>query len=313
MGAIEYGAVLSGTALFIYVQGMISPLTKIRLEVAAESVGAFAEVLEPFALSVVWTDDEDHRQANEAVVAICERPPDMEALRHALAAVADAFSLPVPQPVIETLAERDWVADNKLDFPPIPCGRFVIHTPEQSAEVPAGRIGITIPPAGAFGTGKHGSTQGCLAALGDLPRLRPGPVLDMGCGSGILAIAAWKLWRRPSVGADIDPRAAEETNANARMNGLGRSLRAVASRGYRHPEIRRQSYALIFANILAKPLSKMARDLSHALLPGGVCILSGLVDGDGPMVLARHRAHGLIPVRAYRVDGWLTLVMRKPG
>ncbi len=286
-------------------------LIKIRLHVAANAVGAFAEVLEPFALSVVWTDDEDHRQPDEEVVAICERTPDMEALRHALAAVADAFSLPMPEPIVEALAERDWVADNKLAFPPIPCGRFVIHMPEQSATVPARRIGLAIPPAGAFGTGKHGSTQGCLEALSDIHRLRPGPVLDMGCGSGILAIAAWKLWRRPSVGADIDPRAVEETNANARMNGLGGSLRAVASRGYRHPDVRRQRYALIFANILAKPLSKMAHDLSRALLPGGVCILSGLVEGDGPMVLTRHRAHGLIPVRAYRVDGWLTLVMKK--
>ena len=292
---------------------MTQSLYKIRIEVAAEAVGAFAEILEPFAVSVVWTDDEDHRASTEEVIAVCDHSPDMELLRGALAAVADAFSLPAPQPTIEPLAERDWVADNKLSFPPIPCGRFVIHTPEQTADVPVGRIGLAIPPAGAFGTGKHGSTQGCLTALSTVRKLRPGPILDMGCGSGILAIAAWKLWHRQSVGADIDPRAAEETEANARKNGLGRSLRAVASRGYRHPEVRRRKYALIFANILAKPLSGMARDLARALLPGGICILSGLIESDGPMVIARHRAHGLIPVRAYRVDGWLTLVMRKPN
>ncbi len=286
-------------------------LYKVRLEVAAGAGAAFAEAIEPWLESVVWSAEED--ESTSVVVGFAQVPPDRATLEGALAAAALALNHPKPPFELERVGKRDWLAENRAAFPPIREGRFFIHVADYDGPIPAGGVALRIPPAGAFGSGRHGSTQGCLAALESLHRLAPGAILDMGCGSGILGLAAAKVWHRPVLGVDIDPRAVAETRANARSNGVGARLEAVAARGYARAGVKRRSYALIFANILAEPLTRMATDTARALVPGGIVILSGLLPGQGPGVTARHRAAGLTLVRRIRRDGWLTLVMRAPG
>ncbi len=175
---------------------------------------------------------------------------------------------------------------------------------------------ILVDAAQAFGTGHHESTKGCLLALDGLarrirrnPRLR---MLDMGCGSGVLAIAMWKLWRARPFAVDNDPRAVEETIRNARRNGCGRRLRAKAARGFRGRDIARgPKFRLIAANILARPLCAMATPLAARLVPGGRAILSGLLSEQAPTVAMSYRARGLVLERRIVLGDWTTLVLRK--
>lgn len=286
----------------------MSDLYKVRLEVAADAGAAFAAAIEPWLDSVVWSADED--DPTSIVVGFAQARPDRAALTEAIGATARTLGHAAPAFVVEPVGARDWLAENRAAFPPIREGRFFIHVADDDGPIPAGVVALRIPPAGAFGSGRHGSTQGCLAAFQTLHRLPPGPVLDMGCGSGILALAAAKVWHRPVLGADIDPRAVAETRANAQANGVGTLVEAVVARGYAHAKVKRHSYALIFANILAEPLARMASDTARALVPGGIVVLSGLLLGQGPGVMARHRAAGLTLVRRIKREGWLTLVMR---
>jgi len=284
---------------------MNTTIYKIRLEVAADQGAAVAGAIEPFVDSVTWSADED--DPTSTVVAFAEGPPDRAALTRALAALGQ------PSFTIERVTGHDWLAENKAAFPPIREGRFFIHVADYAGPFPSGVVRLRVPPAGAFGSGRHGSTQGCLRALDGLGRLPPGPMLDMGCGSGILGLAAAKVWRRPLLGVDIDPRAIRETLANARANGVAAFIDAVTARGYAHAAVQRRRYALIFANILAKPLMRMAEDTTDALKPGGTVILSGLLLNEAQAVAARHRAAGLVLQRRIQVEGWATLVMRKPA
>lgn len=289
---------------------MNSDLYKVRLDVATIAAAAFADAIEPFLTSVTWTADED--DPTSIVVGFNETPPDAEAITRAIAETAKALAQSIPTLHIEHVPGRDWLTENHDAFPPIREGRFFIYIPDWEGSIPAGTVALSIPAAGAFGTGRHGSTQGCLAALEGLHDLCPGDILDMGCGSGILGLAAIKLWRRPVLGSDIDPRSTEGMIDNARANAMLPYVRAVTARGYRHPALYGKTYALIFANILAKPLTNMATDLVRHLKPGGVAILSGLLPDQGAWVASRHRALGLRLVRRIHREGWLTLVMQKP-
>jgi ribosomal protein L11 methyltransferase len=285
-------------------------LYKVRLDVATIAAAAFAEAIEPFLASVTWTADED--DPTSIVVGFNETPPEAEAMTRAIAQVAKTLSQPTPTLQIDKVTGFDWLGENKQAFPPIREGRFFIYIPDWEGLVPAASVALSIPAAGAFGTGRHGSTQGCLAALEGIHRLRPGDILDMGCGSGILGLAAIKLWRRPVLGSDIDYRSVEGMIDNARKNAMGPMVRAVTARGYRHPALYGKTYALIFANILAKPLTNMATDLAKHLKPGGIAILSGLLPEQGAWVASRHRALGLKLMRRIHRDGWLSLVLQKP-
>ena len=209
----------------------------------------------------------------------------------------------------QRLQHRDWVAENQLAFPPIRAGRFFIHGSHHRGGVPAGLIAIRIDAATAFGTGEHPSTRGCLAALEDLTRRRRlHRPLDVGTGSGILAIAAAKLLRRPVEARDIDPGAARVARHNGAVNGVRRLVKVRAGPGYRGLPAAR--YDLVLSNILARPLALLARDLARSLRPGGYAVLSGLLSRQEAIVLAAHRACGLVLDRRYVIDGWSSLVMR---
>jgi ribosomal protein L11 methyltransferase len=211
----------------------------------------------------------------------------------------------------ERLPERDWLAENRRAFPPQRIGRFFIHGSHWHGAVPASAIAIEIDAATAFGTGEHASTRGCLLALEGLARRRRfRRPLDIGTGSGILAIAAAKRLHRRVIAGDIDPEAVRVARHHARRNGLAGRIRTVRATGYRSRVLRRSEYDLILANILARPLALMARDLKRAIAPGGTAVLAGLLRRQEALVLAAHRAQGLSLERRLVIEGWSTLVLR---
>ena len=228
-------------------------------------------------------------------------------------ALAWADHGPPPKPVLEKLPARDWVRENQESFPPRRVGRYFVHGSHHRGGVPAGAIGLLIDAATAFGTGEHASTEGCLSALDSLARRRRyRHILDMGTGTGILAIAAAKTFACGALAVDIDPGSVRVARENARRNGVARRVSMIWSPGYRSRCVRAgRSYDLVLANILARPLALMARDLRRALAPGGVAVLAGLIDWQEPYVLAAHRLQRLSLVRRIAVDGWRTLILRR--
>jgi ribosomal protein L11 methyltransferase len=211
----------------------------------------------------------------------------------------------------DKLPARDWLSENQLAFPPLRIGRFFIHGSHHRGGVPSGAIGIMLDAATAFGTGEHPSTRGCLMALDSLSRRqrfrRP---LDIGTGSGILAIAAVKLLRCRVLASDVDRGAARVARHNLARNGVASLVRVRRAPGYRDRAIGKSRYDLVLSNILARPLALMARDLARALMPGGRAVLSGLLRRQEPIVLAPHRGCGIVLERRLVIDGWSTLILR---
>jgi len=244
-----------------------------------------------------------------------EAPPEGFAL--ALAIAAAAAGIAVPALAVEPVPVADWLARTRRAFPAQPIGRrFWVHGTHERAPAPAGRIALAVDAGLAFGSGEHATTRGCLMAFEHVARRRPRPrrLLDLGCGSGILALAATKLLRRPVLASDIDAAAVATTRANARLNGVPGLVRALRADGWRAPAlVRAAPYDLVFANILARPLAAMAATTARRLAPGGVAILSGLLAPQGRMVLAAHRRHGLALASATDIGAWRTLVLRRPA
>lgn len=211
----------------------------------------------------------------------------------------------------EKLSDRDWLAENQLAFPPLRIGRFFVYGSHYRGHVPSGAIGIMLDAATAFGTGEHPSTRGCLIALDNLSRRRRfGHPLDIGTGTGILAIATAKSLHRRVLASDIDRGAVGVARHNLWCNGLTHLVRVRRAPGYRDRAIRKTRHDLILSNILARPLALMADDLARTLMPGGRVVISGLLTRQEPIVLAPHRGRGIVLERRLVIDGWSTLVLR---
>ena len=247
------------------------------------------------------------------VEALFTDRPDHGALGAAVALAAASAGVSAPDFVVWPLAARDWLAENRASFRPVVAGRFFIHPTFFEGRAPAGSHTVALDAATAFGSGAHGTTRGCLLALdGIARRRRPRRMLDMGCGSGILAIAMAKAWRRPVLAVDIDPEAVRVTSGNARANGVGRLVRAGPGAGLEAPLLNGGGrFDLIAANILAKPLVRMAPALARGLAPGGEAVLSGLLVTQEAQVIAAYRAQRLRLARRIRIDNWSTLVLSR--
>lgn len=243
------------------------------------------------------------------VEAYCEREPDRAAVTALLAAAALAAGIEVPAFDIERLPDLDWVAESHKALPAIHAGPFYVYGDHVRAAPPDGAIALRVEASAAFGTGHHETTHGCLVALADLHETRAvSRVLDMGCGTGILAIAAAKLWRCPVLAVDNDPEAVRLTRENAAVNDAEEWVRAELGDGYACPAVGAQEpFDLIVANILAGPLIDLAGDLKRALAPGGVAILSGLLAEQADSVLAAHCPLALL--RRYPRNEWVTLLI----
>ena len=288
---------------------------RLRLTTDAEALPVFEMVFERFAEAVtMFMDDRSGRSDGECdwhLEGFARVPPSRAAIVTALELVAAASGLPAPALEIERLPNLDWVAANLRDFPPIDAGRFFVRGSHWEGRIPAGRIELLMDAGTAFGSGEHATTLGCLMALHALgKRRRARRVLDLGCGSGILGIAMAKMWACPVLATDIDPAAVAVAAGNAAANGVRARVAALVSDGWRHPRLARGApYDVVVANILARPLCRFAPALAAALAPGGVAVLSGLLDRQERMVMAVHERQGLRLKSRLVVDGWATLTV----
>jgi ribosomal protein L11 methyltransferase len=234
------------------------------------------------------------------------------ALALALAEVASGVAA---RPERRLIPPTGWLARARETFPEQRIGaRFAIRGSHLAGRGPMGRISLLLDAGMAFGSGEHGSTRGCLLALESLAPFRPRRILDLGTGSGILALAAARLWHRTVLAADSDPQAVRVARRNATANGLGPLVRAIVAEGWHPRAIRRGApYDLVLANILARPLIAMAGPLALHLAPGGRAVLAGLLARQAPMVLTAHRRVGLILARRIAEDGWITLILKRPA
>ncbi|MEK4035482.1 50S ribosomal protein L11 methyltransferase [Methylocystis sp. IM3] len=235
--------------------------------------------------------------------------PDEDEIRALIEAVSDAET--AARAEFCEIAKEDWVQKSLAGLEPVRAGRVLVHGAHDRARLRPNDVGVEIEAALAFGTGHHGTTLGCLRALdGVTKRRRPRRVLDVGTGTGVLAIAAAKLLRQKVACGDIDPVAVETARANAIANGAVAFVRPVVATGLRHGDMGGR-YDLIFANILAKPLRLLAPSIARAAAPGAELVLSGLLARDVAGVLAAYRGQGFYLARRGDIDGWATLVLSK--
>lgn len=218
---------------------------------------------------------------------------------------------------IEEIPEINWLEKCYREFPPFSVGPFFIHGSHHDGPAPEGQITLRIDAATAFGSGEHETTKGCLQAMLDLKGMGvcPWNILDMGTGSGILGIAAWKLWKAPVLAIDNDPESVRVAQRHAEMNGVSLGKTAISCAcgdGFHTPEAERQKpYELILANILAGPVIEMAPDLCRMLDENGYAVLSGMLVEQADLVASAYEGEGLTFKKRYDLGEWTTLVMHK--
>jgi ribosomal protein L11 methyltransferase len=294
------------------VSGAASGLWQLRFPIPEDAVEDVLAVVDEEAESFATYEDEDGGWRCEIIT---RKKPQRRRWHEALAEALGDAAPPRDGIAIEPLAEQDWLEATKRSFPPIAAGRFWVYGSHVEEAPPEDAVPLLIDAATAFGSGEHGSTLGCLQAIDRLARRRRfRRVLDMGCGSAILAIAALHCWTTArALACDLDPAAVQAAEANARANAVADRLRTAVADGFRRPELQREDrFDLILANILAGTLSEMAPDLARALAPGGHAVLAGLLNVQAQQVLAAHRRQGLVPVEALDIGPWTTLVLKQP-
>lgn len=284
-------------------------LWRVTVETTGFAMPELPEAVEDEAVSVSLFEIEDDRTADTIgwrIDLLLREPPDAEALAGALAAAG----MRIARTAVERVEPEEWVRATELKLPPVAAGRFFVHGSHARDLVPTGAVAIEIDAGLAFGSGEHATTQACLTAIDRLARRRRfRRVLDVGCGSGVLAIAAAKCWPARVLGIDNDPIAVRVARANAELNGVAEHVRVEFGEGYAHPAIRGlRPFDLVLANILADPLIELAPALARHLAPDGHAVLSGLLDRQAEAVIAAHRREGLELVD--RADGgpWVALV-----
>jgi ribosomal protein L11 methyltransferase len=289
-------------------------------------MNAAAEMLPDDTAAALFAEP-DGRWAVELYFA---RRPDTTGLRDLVSQIAGEQAARAL--TVYAVAPRDWVTASLDGLRPVAAGRFMLHGRHDRARVAANRTAIEVEAALAFGTGHHGSTRGCLLALDALTkrrrkrpaikRKRPArkrsdrgaPILDLGTGSGVLAMAAAKAFRLPVLASDIDRAAVNIARSNVRLNRTAPWIAVVHAAGLMAPSLRaRAPYDFVFANILLAPLKLLAAPIARVLAPGARVILSGLLPRQANAAIAAYRAHGLALERRIHLDGWVTLVMARPG
>jgi len=265
-----------------------------------------SSLLEEEALSVSWYEKEPEHWALQVVF----NPTNEFTLQNKIKTFFKEKNLPLPEIMANPLPQEDWVFAVYKDFPPLTIGRFYVYGSHIQEAPPVGLIPLQIDAATAFGSGQHESTEGCLKALSLLSEEKAFTApLDMGCGSGILALAMAALWKVPVFACDNDPEAVRVTRENACINHLEDLIKAQVSEGF--SLLKNRTFDIITANILAGPLCQMAGDAGKALVPGGYIILAGLLNRQAEDVIDAYRSIGTKLVDQLFIGDWSTLIMRK--
>jgi len=282
---------------------------KVVFTIPSSGAGTAEEAFNDIALAVSGfeTDEANHIWTFDI---LCAERPDAAEFTRRLMVISKLHNIVLPDMKIEPVVQKDWLASVAQDFPPLMIGRFYVHGAHVKEPAPHGAIAIQVDAGAAFGPGEHGTTRCCLEALDWLARKRTfRNILDMGCGSGILAIAAAKLWRAPVLAADIDAVAVQVTQENVRINRVQHYVRGLVSDGYESSQLKRTApFDLIISNILARPLVAFAPDLKRSLATGGIAVLSGLLTSQETMVRSAHSMQGLSLSKRFVHNEWCTLV-----
>lgn len=279
----------------------------LSLNTDAETAGAVELICEDLASSIARINDA--KGVNITVVIDASAREECE---KRLTKFASYTSLTLDY-AIAPLANIDWARRVAHDFPPRKIERFYVAGSYATQAAPSGAIALTIDASAAFGTGEHETTSGCLLALAQLHKHRRFyRLLDMGCGTAILAIAMYRLWHQPVLAVDNDSIAVSVARTQIKQNRVYPQVRAEVGNGYQHRiTTKRAPYDLIVANILARPLMKMAHRASMHLARDGVLVLSGLLQEQEPMVLAAHRLQGLYLKARVRRGKWSVLILSR--
>jgi ribosomal protein L11 methyltransferase len=287
------------------------PLFKLRIEAAdaeagRSAAGLLGELIAPEPLAVTLFEADPPRFLVEAYYGT---RPQLELIGPALAGLAGLHTAS-----LEDVPDLNWVALSQAALPPVEAGRLRVHGSHDRARFALRRTAIEIDAGEAFGTGHNPTTAGCLIALDALVRRRSfHRVLDLGCGSGVLAIAAARLIPRAQVFAvDNDPIASEIARANARLNRVRQRLSVLTATSFAHPQLRRaQPFDLVLANVLPRPLLRLAPQMRRVVRPGGIAVLSGLLNPQARQVAMAYRAAGFRILAWQRRGGWSILTLQR--
>lgn len=288
------------------------PLETVSVTVPEAALDAYEAAMATSCGTIgFFLDDEDARTWR--VEGVRDTEADLAPLLDALSIAALVTGTAAPLHRAPTEAEG-WVLRTQEAFPEQSVGRrFAIRGTHDRTSWAPGRITLVLDAGLAFGSGEHGSTRGCLRALEFVGRRPKRRILDLGAGSGILAMAAARLMNRKVLATDIEPWSIRVARQNAAANGIAYLVRPILADGWRSRGARsRAPYDLVFANILARPLCRMAGALAAHLAPGGHAILSGLLLSQVSMVLSAHRRHGLRLITVLTEGSWATLIVQRP-
>lgn len=282
-------------------------LTTLMGEPAAQKLGEALETMDPAPTGVGVFEVEDGSGLWEVGGYFLDMPSDIELALLAAAHGAKPF-------VISEVPDRDWVAHVRRELAPVEAGRFFVYGSHDADKVPSDKTALLIEAAMAFGTGHHGTTQGCLLSFEDF--LGEGReahrVIDVGCGTAVLAMAAASVWDEPVIASDIDSVAVEVAEANAQANGMADKIRCLEAVGFEHEAIAASApFDLIFANILKAPLIGLAPDMAKYCAQGGTIILSGLLVEQGAEVQAVYEGQGFQLSQRRDIGEWCALRMFK--
>lgn len=288
---------------------------RIDFRVPKQHHEAFEDVLEPYCMALASFEDE--KADDWKIEGYTSAEPDSAGISARIEALADDLGISRPRAFFDLMPPKNWLEDNLSDFPPLQVGRYYIHGTHVARKPLGGLIELVLDSGSAFGSGEHATTEGCLRAMEKLARrYRFRRILDMGCGSGILSMAAARTWARPVFASDIDDESTRVTLANAEQNQLRHLIQATTGDGYASRLVRANGpYDLIVCNILANPLISMAGDLERHLLKDrnrpAFAVLSGLLERDANRVIAAHRARGLKLSKKWVINGWVILLLSR--
>jgi len=271
----------------------------------------FSEFLDSAATSH-WRD----KDGNWQIEALFEFIPDADLINQLLLPLYQQEHITAVPILVNTLKKRDWLAENRAAFPPLRIGRFWVHGSHVTTPCPAASLPLLIDAALAFGSGTHPTTEGCLRAIQMIRRTEPRKILDMGCGSAILAMAAAQLWPSSQlIAADNDPVAIRVAAKNRSLNYIAPArMRLVVSEGLGSPMVNNNApYDLVLANILARPLKRMAPDLALRLQAASWLVLSGILNTQVLMVVSAYRAQNLRVWNRICIGDWTTIILRPIG